>query len=312
MKNLFWGSLVLATMSAPVFAEPTLYGKANVSFQTADEGDESALELKSNASRIGVKGTYEVDESLSAIYQAEFEVQFDDGNDKDDETFSQRNIFVGLKGSFGTVKAGKFDTPLKVAQKKVDLFNDLVGDIKKVITENDNRASNIVSYESPKFADFQAKVAFVASEEDGVDDGLSTSLSYSLDNLYLAAALDQNVEAEDTDAFRLVGQYSFGDVQLGLLYESVDAEGVDDVDGTFVSVKYKVSDKLALKAQVGQSDIVAEDGETLSIGADYKLAKNLKAFAYYTQNETSDDLAEVVAEDQLDDDYLGVGLELKF
>ncbi len=311
MKNLFWGSLVLATISAPALAEPTLYGKANVSIQTADEGDESAIELKSNASRIGVKGTYEVDENLSAIYQAEFEVQFDDG-EKDDETFSQRNIFVGLKGGFGTVKAGKFDTPLKKAQKKVDLFNDLEGDIKNAITENDNRASNIVSYESPEFSNFQATVAFVASEEDGVDDGLSSAISYSLDDLYLAAALDQNVEAEDTDAFRLVGQYSFGDVQLGLLYESVDVDGADDVDGTFVSVKYKVSDKLALKAQVGQSDIVAEDGETLSIGADYKLAKNLKAFAYYTQNETSDDLAEVVAEDQLDDDYLGVGLELKF
>lgn len=310
MKKLFWGSLILASISAPALAEPTVYGKANVSFQTADEGDASTTELKSNASRIGVKGTYEVDENVSAIYQAEFEVQFDDG-DKDGETFSQRNIFVGLKGGFGVVKAGKFDTPLKVAQKKIDLFNDLEGDIKNVVTENDNRANNIVSYESPSFANVQAKVALIASEEDGVDDGVSTSVSYSLDQLYIAAALDQNVEAENTDALRLVGQYSLGDIQLGLMYESFDVDGADDVDATFVSVKYKLGD-VALKAQVGKSDIVVEDGETISLGADYKLAKNLKVFAYYTQNESSDNALLVAPEDQMDDDYLGVGVELKF
>ncbi|MFL0810752.1 MAG: porin [Agarilytica sp.] len=304
MKNLTWGVFILAFAATPALAEPTLYGKANLSFQTADEGDESMTELKSNASRIGVKGDYKVDDKITAIYKAEFEVQFDDG-DKEGETFSQRNIYLGLKGDFGTVKAGKFDTPLKTAQKKVDLFNDLEGDIKNVITVNDNRADNIVGYETPEFSNFKGNVAFVASEEDGVSDGISASVTYAVDALYVAAALDQNVESEDIDTLRLVAQYNIGDFQIGALYESMDDEAAEeDVDAIFVSVKYKMGD-LALKAQLGSSDVVVEDGETLSIGADYTLAKNLKTFAYYTQSESD-------SVDGVDNDYLGVGIELKF
>ena len=54
----------------------------------------------------------------------------------------------GIKGSFGTVWAGKHDTPTKLAQGKIDLFNDLEGDIKNTF-EGENRVSNIVAYSSP-------------------------------------------------------------------------------------------------------------------------------------------------------------------
>ncbi len=306
MKKQLITTLIFAGAALPAFAEPTLYGKANVSFHNADEGDASATEVVSNASRIGVKGTYDVEGGLQAIYQAEFEVQFDDG-DKDGETFTQRNIFVGLKGGFGTVKVGKFDTPLKVAQKKIDLFNDLKGDIKNVITESDARADDIIAYQSPSFSGFKGNVALISSETDGVSNGVSASVSFEQNDVYVAAALDQNLNSdgiqEDLDVFRLVAQYKIADFQLGALYESSDPATGDDVDGFFGSVKYTM-DKLALKAQYGSSDIKEEGGDTLSIGADYKISKPLKVFAYYTQHGADNDA--------IDEDYLGVGVELKF
>ncbi len=302
MKKQLLSTLITAAVCVPAFAEPTLYGKANVSYQLADEGSDTTTELKSNASRIGVKGGLDIEGTgLQAIYNAEFEVQFDDG-EKDGETFSQRNIFVGLKGAFGTVKAGKFDTPLKVAQKKVDLFNDLEGDIKNIITINDNRPDNIVSYESPELAGFQGKFALVSSESETVDDGVSASGSYTIDRLYLALALDSNVEAEGVDVVRFVAQYSIADLQLGALYENADADGVDDADAIFFSAKYDIGD-FSIKGQLGQSDIVEEDGETLSLGVDYRIAKPLKVFAYYTMSES---------DAGTDADYLGAGVELKF
>ncbi|MFL0800804.1 MAG: porin [Agarilytica sp.] len=306
MKKQLITTLMFAGVALPAFAEPTLYGKANVSIHNADEGDASATEVVSNASRIGLKGTYDVDGGLQAIYQAEFEVQFDDG-DKSGQTFSQRNIFVGLKGNFGTVKAGNFDTPLKVAQKKVDLFSDLKGDIKNVITDNDARAQNIVSYQSPSVSGFNGSVAVIASEADGVSNGVSASVTFEQDGLYFAAALDQNLNdggiSEDLDVFRLVAQYTIADIQLGALYESSDPVAGDDKDGVFGSVKYTL-DKIALKAQYGKSDIRSEGGDTLSIGADYKISKPLKVFAYYTQHGADGDA--------IDEDYLGAGVELKF
>lgn len=308
MKKPFLGALVCAGFSVSAMGQATLYGKANVSYQTVDEVDESFTELKSNASRLGVKGDYTIDDNLTAIYKMEFEVQVDDG-DKDGETFSQRNIFVGLKGDFGAVKAGKIDTPLKVAQKKIDLFNDLEGDIKNIFTDNDIRSNNIIIYDTPAIASFGASVALISSEEDGVDDGVSTSVAFEQSGFYVAVAFDQNVQDEDTDVIRVVGQYNVGGLQIGALWESQDAEGVDEVEGTFASLQYKLN-KWAFKVQYGSSDIVEDGGTTLSFGGDYKLAKPLKLFAYYTQNES--DVLDLGGENISDDDYLGVGIELKF
>lgn len=305
MKKSLLSTLICASLSVSAFAEPTFYGKANVSAQRANEGDASTTELVSNASRVGFKGGLVLEDGLEAIYQAEYEIFVDDA-----ETFTQRNIFVGLKGGFGTVKAGKFDSPLKEAQNKVDLFNDLEGDIKAIVTVNDNRPDNIVSYQSPLLGAFTAKVALIASEADDEDDGFSGSLAFEQDGIYAAVAVDQNVEAEDVDVVRLVGQYNFTDFQIGALYEQVDADGFDKSDAVFASFQYTL-DKIVLKAQLGRSEFVVvggipvfDDADTLSFGLDYKLAKNVKVFGYFTQNQTDNDA--------IDNDYLGAGVELVF
>src|SRR5690606_31371840 len=125
---------------------PTVYGKMNVTLEMnsvdPDPGapnNDSAWVLDSNASRLGVKGAYDLEVgNLKAIYQAEYQIDVDEGAGP----FSQRNIFAGLKGDFGTIKAGKFDTPMKTSQGKVDQFNDLDGDISSFMT-GDERANNI-------------------------------------------------------------------------------------------------------------------------------------------------------------------------
>ncbi|MBU2984934.1 porin [Saccharophagus degradans] len=293
---------VAALIATPAFAEPTLYGKANVAYQFADDGSDSVTELVSNASRIGVKGSEKLEGSnLEVIYQAEFQVDFADG-DEGDSPFSQRNIFVGLKGDFGTVKAGKFDTPLKVSQNKIDLFNDLAGDIKHMVTVNDNRPGNVVQYSTPTASGFSGSFAIINSEDADVDNGLSGSVSYTQDALYVSLARDENVEAEDTNATRLVGQYSMGDIQLGALYEAYEAAGADSENGWLVSAKYKL-DAWALKLQAGQSDINEAGGQTVSVGADRKLSKAAKLFFYYTAQES---------DAGTDDNFLGAGVEVKF
>lgn len=320
MKKLLPLAVLTASFSAQSFAAgPTLYGKANVSLQSADEG-EAVTELVSNASRIGVKGSLALENTgLEAFYKFEYETFVDDGENSGDtlevdgdevdinkKTFSQRNILVGVRGNFGALQAGNFDTPLKKAQKKIDLFNDLEGDIKSFVTVNDNRKSNSVQYSTPgSLGAFSVAVALVASEEDDVSDGFSASLAFEQDGLYLALATDSDVEDDGVDVIRAVAQYKIGDFQLGALYEDVDIDTdvfEGSADGWVVSAKY-TTDQWALKAQLGQSDIVEDDGDTYSLGVDYKLSKKFKTFAYYTVEE---------AGDAIDNNYFGLGAELKF
>jgi predicted porin len=291
---------LVALMSAHASADVTLYGKANVSLQWLDTPEQSETELKSNASRIGVKGSTDIGSGLTAIYQFEYGTRLDGS---DGETFTQRNIYVGVKSKAGTLMAGKFDTPTKKAQGKIDLFDNLVGDLKSVLP-GEHRVSNVVQYVTPSaMGPFTGKVAYVLDEDgsNGGDDGVSASAAYSANGLYAAVAVDQDVRS--ADVYRLVAAYQLGEVQLGGSYQRTSLNVGGDVDSFFGSVKWQLDDHWVLKTQYGESESDVNDWQTLSVGADYIFTKKVKAFTYYTQND--DDFIHPA-------DYLGVGLEVKF
>lgn len=308
---------------------PTVYGKVNVSLENADFDDgtdsEDTWELNSNASRLGVKGDFDLDvANLKAIYQAEFEISVDDG-DKGGETFSQRNIFGGLEGSFGTIKAGKFDTPTKKAQGKIDQFNDLGGDIKEILA-GENRVSNIIQYSTPKLADMiTLNVAFIPGEGDDVDadgkddtdiaDTTSISLVAEKDMFYGAVSRDTDMVdelvadstgIESLDITRVAAGLKPGNFELGALYQlAEETEGKGEDSSFVVSGAVKI-DRVKLKAQYGKTDGDLSDEEVtqVSLGADYKLAKASKVYAYGTQLEF--DLANE------EETIFGIGMEHKF
>lgn len=323
MKKTILSLAIATTLPAFAYAEkvevelPEFYGKINVSVQNTQEGDTSVSEVVSNASRLGVKGKIEFNHGLTGVYQAEYQFNADGDNNEtlDGETstglpvevegsevFSQRNTFAGIKGNFGQVIIGNFDTPLKKAQAKIDLFNDLEGDIKSVITKSDNREKNSVQYNTPTIAGLVATVAHIASEDETVNDGTSSSLTYTRNAFYAAAAYDTDVEADGIDATRLVAQYSVAGITLGGLWETQQQNG-DNKDGWVYSAAYKLNSDIKLKAQYGESDIVKDNAKTYSLGADYKLADSAKAYAFITDEEYGDNSS---------NEYYGIGLEYKF
>jgi len=303
MKNvLFSAAALTALLTAPLAAangpiDGKVYGKINVSVVNSDDGTNDSWELKSNASRIGLKGSTEISEGLSVFYKTEFEVDVDDGKTSDG-TFKQRNIYAGIKGQYGSLLAGKNDTPTKQAQKKIDLFNDSVGDIKKTFA-GENRMSNIIAYTSPKYGNFSASYAVMPSEavDGGLADSKSYSVNYKKDGLYVAVAADSNVK--DADILRIVSQYKFDAWKLGFMYQDNDTA---EKSGYFASAAYK-SGNVTYKAQYGVNEADNSNAEdtTLSLGADLKLAKKTKAYVFFTDNDNSK-----AAES------FGIGLEHKF
>ena len=322
MKKVLLSAAVASTLSLASYGfadgpiDSTIYGKVNVSVVNADTGSTDQWKLNSNASRLGVKGKTEIADGLYAVYKAEFEIAVDDGDTKG-QTFNQRNIMAGIRGGFGTVWAGKHDSPTKLAQNKIDLFNDLEGDIKNTF-EGENRVSNIVAYTSPNINGFATTVAMIPGEgvdvdgddndDTGLTDGISYSVSYTKDNLYIAVAGDQDVDSQDL--MRIVAQYKIDALKLGVMYQqNEDNLGTKDESGFFVSAAYKLDSKTTLKAQYGsiEDDADGDKEDTMSLGADYKLAKGTKLYVFYTDNTDSS-----VGEADTDATAYGLGMEHKF
>jgi len=157
------------------------------------------------SSRLGVKGSEDLGGGLKAIYQIELGINATDTNSNvanNADTISMRNTFVGLAGGWGTVLAGRHDTPLKISTAKLDLFADTLADNNATVGFHDVRADNAVAYISPAFSGFTFAAAVVPaggataitgnmnSESSNINEGWSLAGIYSNGPFYASAAYE--------------------------------------------------------------------------------------------------------------------------
>lgn len=305
---------VCSMMTLPTLAATVdIYGRADVSLQTSDEGEGRFSEIKSNSSRIGFKGTHELSEGLEVIYKAEFGVDIDG----DGDVFKARNQLVGLKGAFGEVLLGKNDSITKQFQGKADLFSDYNGDI-NYLWVGENRLSDTVSYKSPKFNGFQLGAIYMAEDEVDGKDAFSVGAFYGDKKLkkskfFASVAMDSEVKGKSKDGaasgyfdtVRATVQGKLAGVTLGLMVQN--QENIDtgaEMDGIMVSAKYKIG-AATIKGQYHTADHKDGDKNTgISAGVDYKLDKSTKLYAFYTTFD--------IKTDNRDEDYLAAGIQYNF
>lgn len=323
-----------AAIAMPVAAlaeGPTLYGKINLSLENQDDGTTGGTDVWSvanNASRIGVKGSADTGVSgLQGIYLAEFGVDADNGT----PPFTGRNIYAGLKGDFGTVLLGNIDTPLKSVQGEVDQFNDTSVDM-GLYMAGELRAPNVVAYASPLIADAVTVSVALWQGEGAMDngtppapltsigDGVSASVTYKQDGLYLGLGMDKDMEATGggvdmsvvsyNDITRAVVGYSTDAFDFGFLYQTADdtASGSSLSDTTMlVSGAYKTGD-WKFKAQYANTkgDVSDVTVTMMGLGADYAVGKATTLSAYYAN--VQDDLSPAAYDNTL----LAFAIDQKF
>lgn len=304
-------SLCLALLSGLSFnalADVDIYGKANVTVQSSDDGEGSFTEIKSNASRLGVKGSEKINDSLEAVYKFEFQVDVSDADSKgdNDDNISARNQYVGLKGAFGQVVIGRNDTALKQSQGKLDLFNDLEGDIKNVF-KGENRLGNTVSYSSNSYEGFKVLATFVAEDDVDADNGYSMAVTYgdvALKKSAVYASIAADSEVNGYDVVRASIQGKIENFKLGAMYQTQEAvDGSAEADGYLLNAAYSMGSN-TFKVQYQDMDFDdSDDKSAISVGLDHKLNKNIKVFGFYSSFDM---------DNNVDQDYVGLGMEYKF
>lgn len=352
MKKTLLAIAVGATFMAPTvsFAAPKVYGKFVISAESVtDEIGAKSTDVDSvikfedprNASRLGVKGDEELGlGDLKAIYQVELGI---DPFGDESGPFSERNTFVGLKGGFGTVKFGFYDTPIKDIGSKVDQFNDYnLGDI-AFLMAGETRNKNLVQYISPSFADmFSFSLTAQASEDrpssesdDPADNDKGIGETFYAAAMFESTFVDASLAyaGNEQNSLKLDGKpvgidilratvmvKPFKDLDVGMLVQSADAVEQDQTNGTtafsdlkdtswLLSAGYTL-DAWKFKGQFGETE-GDQSGKTrtgVSVGADYKLSKSFVTQAFYTTyTDEKDD-----GSDDLSTDSIGLGLVYSF
>ncbi|MET0379826.1 MAG: porin [Spongiibacteraceae bacterium] len=358
---LLIAGLTAASANIALAGAPTVYGKVNVTVhkndfqsvaggQAVDSTDNWSME--SNASRLGVKGDYDVSADLKAIYKLEYEIAVDDGVNSNTREFSARNIYAGMQGGWGTLIAGRNDTPLKLSQGEVDRFNDLpLADIQNFMV-GENRADNMIMYSSPSFSGFNVTLGLVEGEDDGVTDGedddsladtISAAATYTNKMLYLALAMDSNMN-ESTDTIRFVGEVSFGPAKIGAIYQTAEgnenydvistvrgdltsfdadidptaatAVGFDEQDAYVLNGEVKLGGPWKLKAQYGYSESTTangfDDAESTLMALGIDYKLNDNAKLFAYYASLETEGDSAFTDDTVEDKTLAVGFDFKF
>jgi predicted porin len=271
--------ILLAMFSYQANADINFYGKINVSLEDVDSKTSDETEFKNNASRVGVKGSYDLSSGLKLSFQIEEEIDPTDLRADGDKVFKERNTFVAASGDFGKLYAGTHDTVFKQSQLKIDLFNDTRADIKYIL-RGENRMDSFIGYTSPDLIDGLNLTVNSIRQSSG--NGESMALRYSKNNVKAAFAIDQNVKGYDGERFSIM--VPVGEVDLGLLYQSSKKlSSSKSFSGHVISMKKKISNKGSIYIQNARSDMRILSGKQNSIGYTYNINKSTKAFVHYSK-----------------------------
>lgn len=242
--------LAIAAFALPGAAQSAieLYGTAHVSVDAIGNGDalageeqvkKYALLVSSNKSYIGLRGSEQLRDRLSVIWQFEQGVDIDDGGWSEEG----RDSFVGLEGGLGVLLAGRHVTPYRALSDGLDIFRNTRADHSAIVGAVDGqslfneRARNILYYATPEQRRIRFALAYIASrerdelprtQEASELNGYSASLAFVSGPLYLGIGHEklgqvEDVEQRDATAIKAVFGWDFGQgTRASLIWEKAD------------------------------------------------------------------------------------------
>ncbi|RRS07755.1 porin [Pseudoalteromonas sp. J010] len=284
----------------------SVYGRAHVGIQNTDKDGDSDTSIESYNSRMGLKGSTQINEGIDVFYKYEFQVEIadQDKDGKSGDNLTARSQYLGIRGKYGQLLIGRDDTAMKKSQGKVDLMNDFSGDINSFFV-GENRLGDTVQYSTPAINHLKFTVSYIAEENSKQkdEDGLSLAASYGDSKLkktsvYIAVAHDNQVAGQDLN--RVTVQGKLGSFKVGGIYQQSEAiDSNDEVDSYMISASYKVS-AYTILAQYQDSDgangKLKDSGNATSFGVERSLSKQARMYLWYSKfsldnNEDHDAMA---------------------
>ncbi|HFA6997179.1 TPA: porin [Neisseria gonorrhoeae] len=168
-------ALTLAALPVAATADVTLYGAIKAGVQTYRSVEhtkgkvskvETGSEIADFGSKIGFKGQEDLGNGLKAVWQLEQGASVAGTN----TGWGNKQSFVGLKGGFGTIRAGSLNSPLKNTKNNVNAWESgkFTGNVLEIsgMAKREHRYLS-ARYDSPEFAGFSGSVQYAPKDNSG-------------------------------------------------------------------------------------------------------------------------------------------------
>ena len=256
---------------------------------------------------LGFRGTEDLGDGLSAIFQLENFFQVDTGaagRSSADPTFASRSSWVGLRGRLGQLTFGRHTTQYYLAMQAINPFQSSVNFSPLVVqsytatfgatVSGDTVWNNAVQYVTPDFGGLTAVVQQSLGETPGASAQNNSSLTLRYVNgPWLATGVAQRVRivtvAPSTSQVAYLGglSYDFGAIKL---YGS--AESTERNISELKSRTYQIGASIPVSAPAqvlvswartrNISPVVSDTlRNTATLGYDYFLSKRTDLYAIY-------------------------------
>ena len=278
--------VLAGSMAFAANADVTLYGQLDVSVDAVDvDGLGDDINMNSNFSAIGVKGSEDLGNGLKAIFMAEFQTDLTEGGGGGGLT--GRDRWVGLDGGFGKVRFGAMSTTYKATGAMIDPLWRTAFDTRNVGLisglhggngdDGQGRTSNAIAYDSPSFAGFNVAATYSFDDDGGFGSATPDDDAYSLGARYkngpILAFLDYvtNDKGGSDDAWKAGGKFTFGDFAVFGQYE---------FDGGLISS--------VNAGALGTAQTTTEDADVWTLGGSFTMG-NVLLTASYAQGDDDND-----------------------
>ncbi len=257
----------LAQSANPV----TFYGRAYVMLESVEADGGSAPVARRNRvsdrnSIVGVRGT----EDLGGGTQVFFQLETLFPADASTTSFANRNSGVGLRGSWGSVLVGRWDTPFKIAHAAAaDPFGDLsLADVTGATLNQGNfsrRESNTVQYWSPNWSGWSVRANYGANEGKTATVNpyqYGVSLTYAAGALRAAYAWEKHRDQSgataaagvDEEGSAVSASYALGALKLFGNYGQYKRTGTQTQDSWLAGLEWKLGKHVILAAYQDSRD----------------------------------------------------------
>jgi hypothetical protein len=291
-------------------SELDVYGKLNASWSRTEAAvtDKAGLnstsvretDYKNHASRVGVKASVTAWEiggrSVDKLYAVvEYGMNFDGGKTK---TFPLRDAYIGIEQDIWSLVVGQMNTPTKLSQGRVDVFNDVI-DMNALIAGERNGDMATLGLAAGDLSFNFAVVDDASVTRGGLGQGWSTSVKWQEGNTYAAVSGDHDIS--NTNTLRVLAGTRAGAWSWGALWQTsrLNEPGEKYQQAVLISTAYRVN-SFTYKAQWIRSDmdntvkgfygIKGQRARLLALGVDYRLNASLALHIYsgYAENRHND------------------------